>query len=647
MIRLKKKNKSDKKKSENPFRLKFNFKEKTIVLLLFIAASLAIFFSAAILYTLFDGAIPFFEEISLIDFLTGTKWLPTASVQAFGVLPLVANTLIIAGGALLIGAPLGVAAAIYLSEFASDKLRAILKPIIELLAGIPSIVFAFFALMFIRPIFVDNFDAGYFNAISAIIVVAIMLMPIIISISDDAMKAVPNHLRQTSLAVGATKWETATKIVMPAASSGIIASILLGLARGIGETMIVLMVAGGRIGYDLFDQMLPMSGYIGRVATGDMPPGLAHSAAFAVGIVLFIIAYAINSLGARIVLQIKTGSTVKSKKIKKEKSENQNKLYSSISKLFFMIVTFFLFILLKIRSLFALIKSNIWRTKQLTLSARYLKQRIGVSLIASSIIIAVVFLIILLGYIFSEGISGLTPTFLTSYPSRFPEKAGIFPVLMGTIYLMLLTMVIATPIGIGAAIYLNEFAKDNAYTKFLRRMIQNLAGVPSIVFGLLGYLFFAHVLGFGMSLLSASLVLSIMILPIIVVSTEEALKSVPDSFREAARGVGSTRWQTVRHHVLPNAIPGMLTGIILSLSRAIGETAPILFLVSYFGKTAPSGVMDGFMSLPSQIFYWSQHAKAEFQILAASAIIVLLLILLAMNTVAIIIRQRAQAKRDW
>ena len=647
MIRLKKKNKSDKKKTENPFRLKFNFKEKTIVLLLFLAASLAIFFSAAILYTLIDGAIPFFEKISIIDFLTGTKWLPTSSVQAFGVLPLVANTLIIAGGALLIGAPLGVAAAIYLSEFASDRLRAIVKPIIELLAGIPSIVFAFFALMFIRPIFVDNFDAGYFNAISAIIVVAIMLMPIIISISDDAMKAVPNHLRQTSLAVGATKWETATKIVMPAASSGIMASILLGLARGIGETMIVLMVAGGRIGYDLFDQMLPMSGYIGRVATGDMPPGLAHSAAFAVGIVLFIIAYAINSLGARIVLQIKTGSSVKSKKIKKEKSEKQNKLFSSISKIFFIIVSFFLFIFLKIKSFFSLIKSNIWRTKQLTLSARYLKQRIGVSLIASSIIIAVVFLIILLGYIFSEGISGLTPTFLTSYPSRFPEKAGIFPVLMGTIYLMLLTMVIAAPIGIGAAIYLNEFAKDNAYTRFLRRMIQNLAGVPSIVFGLLGYLFFAHVLGFGMSLLSASLVLSIMVLPIIVVSTEEALKSVPDSFREAARGVGSTRWQTVRHHVLPNAIPGMLTGLILSLSRAIGETAPILFLVSYFGKTAPSGIMDGFMSLPSQIFYWSQHAKAEFQILAASAIIVLLMILLAMNAVAIIIRQRAQAKRDW
>jgi phosphate transport system permease protein len=253
----------------------------------------------------------------------------------------------------------------------------------------------------------------------------------------------------------------------------------------------------------------------------------------------------------------------------------------------------------------------------------------------------------LLYYVISTGAGGFSWTFLTSYPAPEPERAGIFPVILGSVYLMLITVAIAAPLGIGAAIYLNEFAKDTRMTRFLRRIIQNLAGVPSIVFGLLGYFFFAHFLGFGMSLLSAGLVLSIMILPIIVVATEEALKSVPDSFREAARGVGSTKWQTVRHHVLPNATPGILTGLILSLSRGIGETAPILFIVSYFGKTAPSGILDGFMSLPSQIYYWAQHANADFQTLAASTIMVLLLILLAMNAVAIIIRQRAQARRDW
>jgi phosphate transport system permease protein len=163
----------------------------------------------------------------------------------------------------------------------------------------------------------------------------------------------------------------------------------------------------------------------------------------------------------------------------------------------------------------------------------------------------------------------------------------------------------------------------------------------------MGYTIFVRLFDLGQSILAGSLILTIMILPIIVVATEEALKSVPYSFREAARGVGSTRWQTVRHHVLPNATPGILTGIILSLSRAIGETAPILFIVAFFSKTVPSGIFDGFLALPAQIFYWTTHPKTEFHTLAASSIIILLLILFGMNAIAIIIRQRAQARRDW
>ena len=620
----------------HPFHLKFNFREKSIVFLLFISASIAIFFSAAIIYTLLDGAIPFFSEVPIIEFLTGTVWLPTR--ESFGVIPLVIDTLIIAGGALLIGAPLGIAAAIYLSEFASVRARSMVKPVIEILAGIPSIVFGFFALMFVSPFFVEYFGASYFNGISAMIVISIMIIPIVISISDDAMKAVPNHLRETSLAVGATKWETATKIVMPAASSGIMASILLGLARGIGETMVILMVAGGRTGYNIFGPMLTMPGYIGRTATGDMPPGLPLYAAFAVGIVLFVITYGVNSIGARIVLKIKTSSSVK-----KRKKEKKQILFRIISKISVLFLILFIKIVELIKKLIGKIKKN----KPLSLKQRYRKQKIGVTIIAGSILFAFVFLILLFYYVFSTGIDGFSWTFLTSYPAPEPERAGIFPVVMGSIYLMLLSIAFAAPIGIGAAIYLNEFAKDTKYTRFLRRIIQNLAGVPSIVFGLLGYFFFAHFLGFGASILSAGFVLSIMILPIVVVSTEEALKSVPNSFREGARGVGSTKWQTVRHHVLPYAKPGILTGIILSLSRGIGETAPILFIVSYFGKTSPSGLMDSFMALPSQIYYWAQHANSEFNTLAASTIIVLLIILLSMNSIAIVIRQRAQARRDW
>lgn len=609
------------------FHKKTRIGENLVVTLLFAAASTAIFFSAAILYTLIEGSVSFFTDplVSVVEFFTGTEWVPSGSNPRFGILPLLSGTILIAGGALLIAIPLGVASALYLSEFANAKVRSVFKPIIELLAGIPSIVYGFFALMFISPIFQNYFGASYFNAASAIVVIAIMILPIIISISDDALKAVPQHLRETSLGLGATKWETAVHAVMPAASSGIIASILLGLARAIGETMVVVLVAGSvaHLTFNPLNETMTMSAFIAKVATGDIPPGAAVSAAFAVGLLLFAITYTINVIASKVVLQIREVRIVVKRK---------NKLVLSITK--------------KVKKFWNSVEVKLSR-KEITLKHRYMKQKVGIGLMGSSIIFAVAFLAILLADIIYSGIGGLSWTFLTSYPSRFPSKAGIYPVIMGSVYLMLLTMVIATPLGVGAAIYLNEFARDNPYTRFLRRLINNLAGVPSIVFGLMGLAIFARMLGFGYSLLSGSLILTIMVLPIIAVSTEEALKSVPDGFREAARGLGATKWQAVRHHVLPNAKPGMLTGIILSLSRAMGETAPILFIVSFFSKTSPSGIFDGFLALPSQIFYWTTQPQHEFHTLAASTILVLVVILFAMNTVAIVIRQRARSRREW
>jgi phosphate ABC transporter permease subunit PstA/phosphate ABC transporter permease protein PstC len=630
----------------NQFHTKFNLREKIITLLLFFSASAAILISAAIIYILMEGSFSFFTDpqVNILDFFIGTKWVPSGGNPKFGILPLLSGTLLIAGGALLIGAPLGIGAALFLSEFAGNKLRSFIKPIVEILAGIPSIVYGFFALMFISPIFREYFGAGYFNAASAIIVMSIMILPIIVSISDDAMKAVPNHLRESSLALGATKWETATKVVMPAASSGITASVLLGLARAIGETMVVTLVAGSvaRLTLDPMGEVQTITAYIAQVATGDIPPGVAVSAGFAVGLVLFMITYGINSIAARIVLRIKTGKTIKRHKTKKSFLLNILKRY--ISKLTSPIIK----ITKKIHKKITKIKNKLKKSKKITLKLRYRKGRIGVTTIGLSLSFAILFLIILLFSIFQQGINGININFLTSFPSyRNPSQSGILPVIIGSVYLMLLTMLFAAPIGVGAAVYLNEFARDTRYTRFLRRIIQNLAGVPSIVFGMMGAAIFVRMFGFGRSLLAGSLTLSIMALPIIIVSTEEALKSVPYGFREASFGVGSTKWQTVRHHVLPNAIPGILTGIILSMSRAIGETAPILFMGSLTAKTLPSSILDPFLALPYTIFYWTRDAKTVFHDLAASTIIVLLIILLAMNAIAIFIRQRAQLKRDW
>jgi phosphate ABC transporter permease subunit PstA/phosphate ABC transporter permease protein PstC len=620
----------------NPFFLKFNFREKSILALLFGSASIAIVISAAIIYTLLEGSFSFFIDprVNIFQFLIGTRWVPSGTNPSFGILPLLSGTALIAGGALIIGAPIGIGSALFLSEFAGKRVRSIAKPIIEVLAGIPSIVYGFFALLVISPVIRDVFGASYFNAASAIIVMSIMILPIIVSISDDSMKSVPNHLRESSYAMGATKWETATKIVMPAASSGIIASVLLGLARALGETMVVTLAAGSvaQLTLNPLNEVQTMTAYIAQVATGDIPPGIAVSAAFAVGLVLFLITYAINTVAAKVVIRIKSGPIVKVKD-KKKKRNIINEIISNFIK----------GLLSPFRKLLSLLK----RTKDLTLKNRYRTQRRGIIIVGTCLLIAAIFLVYLLSSIFTQGISGINLNFLSSYPSYKPDIAGIFPVLTGSIYLMLLTMLFSAPLGVGAAIYLNEIALDTKYTRFLRRIIQNLAGVPSIVFGLMGLTIFVRVFNFGPSLLSGSLTLTIMVLPIIIVATEEALKAVPDSFREAALGVGSSKWQTVRHHVLPNATPGIMTGIILSLSRAIGETAPILFMGAVFAKTIPTSVFDGFLALPLTIFYWTRHPKLEFHILAASTILVLLLILLVMNTAAIIIRQRAQSRRKW
>ncbi len=630
--------------------------EKMIIFIIFLAASIAIVVSAAIIYTLVEGSYNFFTNplVNLGDFFTGTQWVPSGSEPQFGILPLLAGTILITAGAILIGAPIGIGAALYLSEFASKRLRAAAKPVIEVLAGIPSIVYGFFALLVISPFFRD-LGASYFNAISAIIVMAIMILPIIVSISDDALKAVPKHLRDASSALGATKWETSIRVVLPAASSGVTASILLGVARAIGETMVVTLAAGSvaNLTWNPFEEVMTMTAYIAQVATGDIPPGVAVDAAFAVGLLLFIMTYFVNFIAGRVVVRIKAGERVVNHKKTKFFIVTKIKKYilnSGLDSIILKIKTNSKKRITKLkankmnRNYFSYQKK---KGNEKYLKRRYLKSKLGVSVTGISLLIAGGFLIYLIGSVLSQGLGAIDWQFLSYFPSYKPEKAGIYPVIVGSIYLILLTMLFAVPTGVGAAVYLTEIAPDRRYTRFLKSIIQNLAGVPSIVFGLVGLIILVRLFDFGPSLLAGSLTLAFMVLPIIIVSTEESLKAVPQSFREAALGMGATKWQAVRHHVLPNAIPGILTGTILALSRAIGETAPILFIGAIFSKSPPSGILDGFLALPLTIFYWTRHPKEEFHELAAATIIVLLLILFCMNAIAIYIRHRAQSRRDW
>ena len=239
----------------------------------------------------------------------------------------------------------------------------------------------------------------------------------------------------------------------------------------------------------------------------------------------------------------------------------------------------------------------------------------------------------------------LDQLFLTSFASRFPERAGIYAPLVGTLYMMAITVAVAFPLGVGAAIYLEEYARRNWFARLIQLNIANLAGVPSIVYGLLGLQLFVRAMELERSVLAGALTMALLVMPIIIVSAQESLRAVPPSMREGAYALGATRWQVVRTSVLPYAFGGMLTGNILAMSRAIGETAPILVIGGLtFIAFLPASPTDSFTILPIQIFNWISRPQEDFQLIAAAGILILLLILLLMNSSAIILRQRTRVR---
>lgn len=267
------------------------------------------------------------------------------------------------------------------------------------------------------------------------------------------------------------------------------------------------------------------------------------------------------------------------------------------------------------------------------------------TLILICTLFGVIVLVALIYDVLSKGIPYLNMKFLTGFPSRFPKRAGIYPALLGSLWIIFLTAVVAFPIGVSTAIYLEEYAYDNKITEFIKLNIANLAGVPSIIYGMLGLAVFVRGLGLGRSILSAAFTMALLVLPVIIISSQEAIKNVPKSLTQAAYALGTTRWQTVRTVVLPYAIPGILTGTILAVSRALGEAAPLVVVGALvFVSHAPTTPLDSFTALPIQIYNWSGQPKREFEYVAAAGIIVLLAILLLINSTAIILRNKYQIK---
>lgn len=252
---------------------------------------------------------------------------------------------------------------------------------------------------------------------------------------------------------------------------------------------------------------------------------------------------------------------------------------------------------------------------------------------------------VLLYRIFTQGIGSLTMDFFTNFASRKPEEAGIKAALTGTIWLMGVVTPVTLILGVGTSLYLEEYAPKNKMTTFIQINISNLAGVPSIVFGLLGLTIFVRAFAMGQSVLAAGLTMSLLILPVIIVAGQEAIRGVPKDLRAASFAMGATKWQTIVRVVLPAAIPGIITGAILALSRAIGETAPLVVVgIPMFIAFLPKTIFDTFTVLPMQIYNWTSRPQEEFQAVAAAGIIVLMVLLISMNSVAVLIRNKFQKR---
>jgi phosphate transport system permease protein len=633
---------------------KKNIVEKSIKNLLFISATTAVIAVFFIIAYLFRDAYPFFQQIRLDNFLAGTRWNPVGEPPGFGALPLIVGTLLVTAGAMAFSIPLGVGSAVFISEIAPPKIKTSFKFAVELLSGIPSVVFGFFGLVILTNWLRITFDRPTGESwLAGSVLLGIMALPTIVSVSEDAISSVPTDYKRASLALGATKWQTIRKVIVPSALSGITASIILGMGRAVGETMAVMMVTGNAAIIpqpitNVFSPIRTITGTLG-IEMGEAAVGSIHyHALFALAVLLFVIVLIINSSAVLILIRLSekfkpTGKPAKIKISRGIKRRMTSAGYGILGLIILYIlytsVGLVLTVLLAAAGIGLYIAFQRLTQKQI--------QKIALSLVTVAVVVVLFLLGVILCYIVVNGAGNISWEFLTQSPRDLGREGGIFPAIIGTLYLVGGAILFSVPPGVGAGIYLSEYAKEGKGTRIIRAGIDNLNGTPSIVFGLFGFAFLVLYLNFGISLLAGQLTLAFMVLPTIIRTTEEAIKSVPQSIREASLALGATKWQTIRKVVLPPAAPGVITGVILSIGRAAGETAPIMFTAAVFTQRfLPRTPMEPVMALPYHLFVLTTSVPNSIHNAYGTAF-VLLMVVLIIYAMATIIRIRYRKAMRW
>ncbi len=633
-----------------------------------IFATVIVFF---IILFLFREAFEFFFEYGVVDFLTPSsisqwdRWNPVSETDPkFNAWPFIVGTVLVTIGAIIVAVPLGLGCAIFIAELAPPKVRMVLKSAVELLAGIPSVIYGFFGLVILSGWLREGFELSSGETwLAASILLGIMALPTIISVSEDAISAVPGEFKEASYGLGGNRWQTISKVVLPSAISGITAAVILGMGRALGETMAVMMVAGSSPGIpahytDVFSPVMPITAVIG-VEMGEAS-GQHTSALFALAVILFFMVAGVNSIANGVLGKLNQRFHPKKKKKALFKVPPVVKrigwkvmILSLILLLLYVLTTWFG--LLPGAVITGILTGTCFLTRKAPSKA---KQFAAFGLISLSTLAVLAALGIILFYIFSNGIGAINLDFITRPPKNLGREGGIFPAILGTIYLVLGAIIIAVPIGIGAGIYLAEYARAGKVTKVIRMGIDNLNGTPSIVFGLFALSFFVIYMGLGVSLITGQLILGFLILPTVIRTTEEAVKAVPRSFREGSYACGATKWQTIRKVVLPSAMPGIITGTILSIGRAAGETAPIMFTACVFSRRIAIDQPGKFfsldmftkpvMALPNHLFILITSVPGEeAEQNAYGTAMVLLILVMAIYLVAIVIRNYFRKKTKW
>lgn len=616
-----------------------NFKEKAGKTVFTIAAMICVIAVIAIFGFMLVKSLPAFRKIGFFNFVFGDNWSPDrldkyddASLSGtYGVFKMIIGTLAATVGALVIGGTLGYFTAVFIAFYCPERLKKIFSSTVNLLAGIPSVVYGFFGIMFLLPLLANFAPNNGSGLLATSLILGIMIMPTVVSLSKTSLEAVPRAYYEGALALGSTHSQAVFGTVTKAAKSGVTASLVLGIGRALGETMAVVMVAGNSVAYpdSLFNSFRVLTanivmemGYAGEVQQG---------ALVATGVILLVFVLIVNLIFGAISKKTiksavnKTGLFSRIFKKDDEKSGEKNDAKNGVTKRNIVFE--------KIGDFFSSLK---YKMKTASVGA-------GVSVGAG--IFAGITLLLIIGFVLVKGAPTLfsNPNLLFGKYEFNSEKITILPSIVTTLMTVALSLLVAVPIGICTAIFLNEYAKkNNVFIKIIRGAIDLLNGVPSIVYGLFGMITFVALIKGRSTIMAGSLTVGIMLLPTIVRSTEESLKSVQDSLREGSFALGAGKMRTIFKIVLPSALPGILSAIILSMGRVISESAPFIYTMGSVISAMPTGYFDSNATLAVALYRLSGEGWYVNEAYATA--VVLIVLVLALNFLAELIAGKLNKK---